>query len=93
MWAGVFHNSGSATPNIPQFPQAGDVVVGSPGLTSVLVDPTADGHSGLAAAASRYTPVPRSSGLDAVAWRPDAVLDFRGVVRAPIASFGAIEDP
>jgi len=93
LWAGIFHNSGSATPNVPQFPQAGDVIVGSAELTSVLIDPTTGGQSGLGAAASRYTPTAGSPGLAAIAWRPDSLLDFRGVVRAPMASFGAIEDP
>ncbi len=93
LWAGVFRNSGSSTPNVPQFPQPADLVVGAGSLPSVLVDPTTAGHTGVADAAARYTPAPASVGVDAIAWRSDAVLDFRGVVRAPMASFGAIEDP
>ncbi len=93
LWAGEFRNSGSGTPNVPQFPQSGDVVVSAAALSSVLVDPTPGGHVGLAAGADRYTQAEGSAGLDAIAWRPDAVLDLRGMVRAPMASFGAIEDP
>ena len=92
LWAGAFHNSGSPTPNVPQFPQAGDVVPGG-ALESVLVDPTTGGYTGPANAIDRYAPDSGSSVVGGVGWRSDGVVDLRGIVRAPLASFGAIEEP
>jgi hypothetical protein len=92
LWAGAFRNSGSPTPNVPPFPQTGDVVPGG-ALVSVIVDPTVGGHTGLEAAVARYTPDLGSAALGAVRWQPDALVDVIGVVRAPNATFGAIEEP
>ncbi len=93
LWAGLFHNSGSPTPNIPQFPQAGDVVVGVGALSSVLVDPTHGGHDGLTGAIARYTPAAASPALGAGSWRGDALLDLIAIVRSVNASLGAVERP
>ncbi len=88
LWAGPFHNSGSATPNIPQFPQPADVVA-TP--SAVLADPTTGGHTGLEAAIVRYSPAGGAGGLGTVPWRADGIVDLVGAVRAPNAFFGAVE--
>ena len=91
-WAGAFRNSGAPTPNVPLFPQGGDVVAGG-ALASVIADPTIGGYGGLAGTVARYAPDIGSPVLGAIDWRPDSVVDLRGIVRAPAASFGAIEEP
>ena len=94
LWAGTFHNSGSSTAEIPQFPQSDDVVVGSGARATVLADPTVAGLSGIADAISRYAPVSGSPALGSSAVLVDVVADFLGLPRSLIApTMGAIENP
>ncbi len=92
LWAGVFHNSGSATPGIPSFPQPGDVVVGGTG--GVVVSPTTGGLAGIADAVARYTPSGTSPALGTAEVIAGVIADFLGVPRSATApTMGAIESP
>lgn len=92
LWAGTFHNSGSATPGIPVFPQAADVV--APSGSGVVVTPTVTGLSGPGDAAGRCAPTVASPALGAAETLADVVFDFWGVARSATApTMGAIENP
>lgn len=92
LWAGPFHNSGSATPGIPMFPLVDDVVAASG--SGVVVDPTVIGLPSLSDAAARYTPTAASPALGAGAVLTGVVLDFFGSTRSTTApTLGAIEGP
>lgn len=92
LWAGTFHNSGSATPGIPTFPQPVDVVVGSGG--AVVSTPTVAGLSGVSDAVARYTPVATSAALGNAEVLAGVVADFLGEARSLVApTMGAIENP
>jgi hypothetical protein len=92
LWAGLFHNSGSATPGIPLFPQAVDVVTSSG--SGVVVTPTVTSLSSLDDAAGRYAPTVTSPALKAAETLAGVVTDFFGAARSASApTMGAIENP
>ena len=92
LWAGLFHNSGAPTPGVPSFPQTSDVVAGSG--TGVVVTPTVTGLSGVADAATRYTPSASSPALGAGEVLDDVLFDLFGSARSSTApTIGAIENP
>ncbi|MDJ0496205.1 MAG: right-handed parallel beta-helix repeat-containing protein [Acidimicrobiia bacterium] len=92
LWAGAFHNSGSATPGIPPFPQPTDIVVGPGELDSVVVSPSVTGLGGISDAVGRYRPAPGSPALGNGESLPGVIIDFLGFTRSAIApSLGAIE--
>jgi len=92
LWAGAFHNSGSATPGIPVFPQASDVVAASG--TGVVVTPTVTGLTGFDDVAARYTPTAASPSLGTAEVLAEVVTDFFGSTRsATTPTMGAIETP
>lgn len=94
LWAGRFHNSGSGTPGIPQFPQSVDVVVGSSELSSVVTTPTVSGLEGIDDAVARYRPATGSPALGNGEPLPGVVADFLGKVRSLVTpTLGAIESP
>jgi hypothetical protein len=93
LWAGTFHNSGSATPGIPQFPRPGDVVAPPGALGTIVVMPSTTGLDDLAEAIGRYRPAADSPALAAAPVTADALRDLLGVVRAPAAGLGAVERP
>jgi len=94
LWAGRFHNSGSATPGIPQFPQPTDVVAGPSELSDVLGDPTVTGLNGLVDAVNRYRPAAGSAAIGAGEPLPGVAHDILGDVRSVSApTMGAIENP
>ena len=90
LWAGNLINSGAATPGIPTFPIAGDVVAGS--ISGIVANPTAAGLTGLADALNRFAPASGSPTLGA-----GAAIDVSGdIVRATRSStspsIGAFEN-
>ncbi len=90
LWAGNLTNSGAATPGIPNFPIAGDVVVAS--ISGIIANPTAAGLTGLADALIRFAPASGSPILGA-----GVALDVSGdIVRATRSttspSIGAFEN-
>ncbi len=92
LWAGVFHNSGGATPGIPTFPQPGDVTAGSG--TGVVITPTVTGLTGISDAVARYTPAGSSPALGAAEPLDGVVVDFIGAARSLVApTIGALENP
>ncbi|MCP4304835.1 MAG: hypothetical protein GY788_08185 [bacterium] len=93
LWAGTFHNSGAATPGIPTFPQAGDVVVGAGALGTVVTNPTVTGLTGIADAVVRYTPIAGGPAQGAAEVLEGVVADMLGATRSISApTMGAIED-
>ncbi len=92
LWAGLFHNSGSATPGIPTFPQPGDVVAAPAELDSVIATPTVGGLSDIADAVARYRPAAGSPALGAAEPVAGVIQDFLGQARSLVApTMGAIE--
>lgn len=61
LWSGQLHNSGVATPGIPTFPIAGDIVISS--NSGIVTNPTTTALSGFADALVRYEPVSGSPAL------------------------------
>jgi hypothetical protein len=92
-WFGAFHDSGSPTPLIPDFPQPGDSW--SDSIAGVLADASWASLSGLPDALVRYRPDPSSPALgsgDPLA--SDVPTDIEGVVRSSSApSLGVFETP
>jgi hypothetical protein len=91
LWAGSFHNSGTATPGVPTFPQPGDVVVGAGALSTVVGSPTTAGITGRKDVIGRYTPVPGSPALGVAERLPGVAADMVGVPRSEAPTMGAIE--
>lgn len=94
LWAGEFHNTGSATPGIRLFPLASDVVVPPGSLATVVVDPNVGGLLGWADAIARYRPAAASPALGAAQPLPGVPKDLLGVFRSSTTpTMGAIENP
>jgi hypothetical protein len=92
LWAGTFANAGSPGPNVPAFPQPGDVVAASSALASVVVQPDFAGLAGLTDAEARYALAPSSPAKAAGEPRPEVALDILGKARSMTApSIGAEE--
>jgi len=90
LWAGTLHDSASAGPGIPSFPQPGDVVADA---TSVLVDPDSF-VTGWVGALAMYALAPGSPAIGSGDALSQVMFDLIGTMRsATTPTIGAFETP